>query len=545
MSDDDDTGDDPFPAATADDWRRAAERALQGAPLDSLTWRTEDCIALPPVAADDGSHPTPATREGRVAACTTVEDGDEALGALASGFDLVRVCYDHDEQAADLGELPLRRTLLEPLDAVSTTTALHELDGAAGIVLGWWGWTFAIEQATAAQQVGWLLSAAIDVLTESDDNAAARLVLDVPVGVEIITEVAKLRALRRLWAEVADERGLRAPLRLLATCPSFPHARRDAESNLLRATLAGFAAVTGGADVVELTPYRDDDEAVRLTLQQMHVMRDEAALDAVGDPFGGAGIVERATDELTAKGRAELARLRRLGGFLAAERDGDDERLEQLAEPFEAPLRRRDEAIATRRRVIVGINRFAAPSRDAVPQADGDVNACVNGDVDADDGSDWAQPGTLLSGHAGDAPAAFEFLRDRMLWHMAAGHDRPTVLLLPLGEVGPRRARADFAADLFRAGGFEIEDPGALDSVEAAVRRARGANAVVLCGDDASYPGVAPRLAAALPGARVFVAGRPPDGADAWGAAGFVFEGLDAIEFLCALQDDLGITRQP
>ena len=90
------------------------------------------------------------------------------------------------------------------------------------------------------------------------------------------------------------------------------------------AALAGCAALTGGADIVELTRYRGGAAAVRLTLQQLRVMHDEAGLDVVADPFGGAGIVELLTDELVDEGRRELARLRRLGGFLAAERDDEE-----------------------------------------------------------------------------------------------------------------------------------------------------------------------------------------------------------------------------
>jgi methylmalonyl-CoA mutase len=526
-----------FPAVTLDDWRREAERVLKGKPLDALTWRTEDGIDLAPVAPDrtDAVTASPG-RRGPVRTCATVEDPAGVDAALAAGFDRVRICYDHDEQAEALGNLPLDRVLLDPVDAVSATAALRDLPGAAGVVLGWWGWTHVAEHATPAQQIGWILSAAIDVATEADEDQVSRLVLEVPVGVEILTEVAKLRALRRVWTDVAAERELPPTLRLLATCPSFPHTRLDAESNLLRATLAGFAAVTGGADVVELAPYRDDDEAARLTLNQMHLMRDESALDVVADPLAGAGVVEQLTAELSRAGRAELDRLRGLGGFLAVERDWNEDRLEQLVEPHAEPQAARATAIARRRRGVVGINRFADPSRDAdVPRTE---------DAEEAYGA-WTEPDTSLAEWHADGVKEFEFLRERMLWHEDAGHTRPAVLLLPFGPVGWRRARADFAADLFRAAGFTIEDAGGLDSVDAAIERAAGAPVVVLCSDDASYPDAAPRVAAALPDCRVFVAGKAPDGADAWGVAGFVFQGVDAVAVLCALQDGLGIGRRP
>ena len=91
-----------------------------------------------------------------------------------------------------------------------------------------------------------------------DEGDEERLVLEVPVGAEVLTEIAKLRAIRRLWAEIAEERDLPATLRLLASGPAFPYTRLDPESNLLRATLAGFAALSGGADLLELAPFRAD-----------------------------------------------------------------------------------------------------------------------------------------------------------------------------------------------------------------------------------------------------------------------------------------------
>jgi methylmalonyl-CoA mutase len=340
----------------------------------------------------------------------------------------------------------------------------------------------------------------------------------------------------RIWAEVAEERDLPADLCLLASCPSFPFTRLDPESNLLRATLAGFAAITGGADIVELARYRETDEAARLTLNQLHLMRDESSLDFVADPFAGAGIVERLTDELTRAGREELDRLRSLGGFLAVERDWNEEKLEALVAPHEQPQLDRAADVAHRRRTIVGINRFADPARDASLDRTEDPESAYG---------TWTEDGTSLSDWSADGVKEFEFLRERMLWHEDSGNARPRVLLLPLGPVGWRRGRADFAADFFRAGGFGIDDAGGLDSLDAALERAAGASVVVVCSDDASYPELAPAIAAGLPDAMTYVAGRAPGGAEDWGVTGFVHVGADAIGTLCGLQDALGIRRHP
>ena len=138
------------------------------------------------------------------------------------------------------------------------------------------------------------------------------------------------------------------------------------------------------------------------------------------------------------------------------------------------------------------INRFADPARDESADRTEDPESAYG---------TWTEDGVSLSDWSADGVKEFEFLRERMLWHEDEGHERPCVLLLPLGPVGWRRGRADFAADVFRAGGFDVDDAGGLDTVEAAIARAEDARVVVVCSDDASYGELAPAIAAALPAA--------------------------------------------
>ncbi len=528
--------DGAFPRPDLAAWRDEAARALKGRPLASLTWRVEPGIELEPVQAERPDAVAAPFRTGPLRTCATVTDEDELAGALALGHDLVRVVYDGDDDDAP-ADLPQERVLYDPQSASGAALALSAFQACAGVVAGWDG----LDGATPSQCVGFLASLAVDVLERAPEGAAERLVVEVFVGTGILTEIAKLRALRRLWAEVAAERELPGTLRLLARCPGWPATRVDPESNLLRAALAGCAAIVGGADIVELVPYRVDDaarEASRLALNQVRLMRDESHLDAVADPCAGSGTIETLTDAFVRAGRAEFERLRGLGGMAAACESGDDARLARIVEPYDAAYAARRGDVATRRRTVVGVNRFADPSRDAAALADS---------VDEELFAVWAEPGASFDDEPHDGVDEFEYLRARALWHAAAGRAAPRVLLLPLGAPARRRARADFAADLFRAGGFAVEDPGAFDSVDAACAHARqsGAPVVVVCGDDADYAALVPQVVAALPGTAVIVAGRPPDGSDAWGAAAFAFEGADALTVLAGALDRAGVGRRP
>ncbi len=534
-----------FPLPTLNEWRTEAERVLRGKPLSSVTWTTEDGIDVPPLAPERREPaPTTPTRSGPLRTCTTAESEADVALHIEAGFDLVRICYDHEADADDLRDLDLSRVLLDPIAPSEAIAALEDLPAAAGVVLGLHGWMWAIEHATPAQQIGWILSAAVDVLEEVDAAHGARLLVEVPVGAELLTEVAKLRALRRAWCAIATERDLPETLHVVAALPSFPFTRLDAESNLLRASLAGFAAITGGADVLEPALYRDGmnpiDEA-RLALNQVRLMIEESALDVVLDPFAGSGTVELLSAELARAGRAEFDRLRALGGFMETSTTSDHDRLAELVELHGDLDEYRADLLARRQRTVVGVNRFADPTRDRDAARIEDPEELLEM---------WAEPGSSLGEEYADGVLEFEYLRERMLWHEDTGNARPEVLLLPLGPVGWRRARADFSADFFRAGGFAIADPGGFASLAEAVQHARecGAPIVVVCADDASHAELVPAITSDLPDALVYVAGRPPqDGEPSadWGAADFVFEGAHAIDILCAAQDRLDVRRMP
>jgi len=537
----DDGPTDDFPRPTLDEWQTEAERVLRGKPLSSVTWTTEDGIEVPPVVPelDEPAPPTP-TRAGRVQTCTTADSEEEIAGCVEAGFDLVSVWYDHEEDADVLAAMNLEHVLLDPMSPSQAIAAVEDLPQAAGVVLGT-EWMHYVESGTPAQQIGWVLSAAVDVLTELDAEHADRVYLEVAIGPDILTEVAKLRAIRRLWAEIAAERGLSNSVRLLAACPSFPFTRMDAESNLLRAALAGFAAIAGGADVIEMMPYRhgsDEAEEARLALGQVRMMLEESSLHSVVDPFAGAAAVELLTDGLVDAGRVEFHRIRKLQGFMVTCATGDDLRLMELVEPYADAHAARTKAVKERRRTIVGVNRFVDPTRDGDAPRIEDAELAVG---------KWSIPGTPLSEFRVNGVVEFEYLRERMQWHEEAGRARATVTLLPLGPVGWRRARADFAADFFRSGGFTIDDPGGFESATDALSHARreGAPIVVICSDDQSWGSLVPRITESLADRAVYVAGRPPVGDDSGAVTGYVFEGADAVTILCEAQDALGIRRLP
>lgn len=134
--------------------------------------------------------------------------------------------------------------------------------------------------------------------------------------------IAKLRALRLLWARLLElcDAPL-SPLRIHAETSWRMMIRSEPHTNLLRTTVAAFAAGVGGADSVAVLPFdaalgRSDRSARALARNIQHLLLEESHLYRVGDPSAGSGLVEALTEALAVSAWAEFQAIEREGGIL-------------------------------------------------------------------------------------------------------------------------------------------------------------------------------------------------------------------------------------
>ncbi|MCX8255228.1 MAG: methylmalonyl-CoA mutase family protein, partial [Beijerinckiaceae bacterium] len=136
------------------------------------------------------------------------------------------------------------------------------------------------------------------------DLARKKVAVLLAADAEALLGLAKVRAMRRLWARVEAASGLTPrPLRLHAETSWRMMTRRDPWTNVMRATAATFAAGLGGADAVTVLPMPlplglPDEPARRLARNVQRVLLDESNLAMVDDPAGGSGSFEALTDAL-------------------------------------------------------------------------------------------------------------------------------------------------------------------------------------------------------------------------------------------------------
>ena len=154
------------------------------------------------------------------------------------------------------------------------------------------------------------------------DDALAALEFRFAVTDDQFASMAKLRAARRLWNRVGDLCG--APeaargQRQHAVTSAAMMTRRDPFTNLLRTTVAGFAAAVAGAQAITVAPFdqalgRSDDLRRRIARNTQSVLHDEVSLARVADPAGGSWYVESLTEQLAEAAWDAFTALERAGG---------------------------------------------------------------------------------------------------------------------------------------------------------------------------------------------------------------------------------------
>ncbi|WP_327044182.1 methylmalonyl-CoA mutase family protein [Microbispora sp. NBC_01189] len=160
----------------------------------------------------------------------------------------------------------------------------------------------------------------------------ARVTFFLSAHSDFFEEVAKYRALRRMWAHwVRDELGVRDPraqlLRYHVQTSGVTNSARHAHVNIARSALQGLAAVCGGTQSLHVNGYDEavcipSEHAALTALRTQYVLLHETGVAKVADPLGGSYLVEYLTDALEERARRVLERIGELGGIVAATERG-------------------------------------------------------------------------------------------------------------------------------------------------------------------------------------------------------------------------------
>lgn len=383
--------------------------------------------------------------------------------------------------------------------------------------------------ATAVEEIGYAVATGVSYLRAlaaegvSPAGAFPHVEFRVSATADQFLTIASIRALRRLWARVGEvlevpesERGARVH----AVTSRRMFTRDDPWVNVLRSTIATFAASAGGADAITVLPYDTvaglpEKFSRRLARNTQTLLADESNVARVTDPAGGSWYVESLTDDLATKAWLVVQEVERSGGMAIALTGG------RIADRIAASRAATDEAVANRRQPITGVSMFPLAGETPLARTPRAT-------------PDW--PG--LTPHRDSE--AFEALRDRA----SAAETTPSVVIAALGERRDFGARETFVANLLAVGGIAAETVQGTPAEVAAAAEARHTDVVCLASSPKGYAAHGADTVAGLREAHVrevLVAGRRTELGDAAGEVdGEVRDGMDVVAFLSGLLDRLG-----
>ena len=385
-----------------------------------------------------------------------------------------------------------------------------------------------------AQELAFALSAALFYLRGLEqhgmdlDEARQTIEFRLAADASQFLTMAKFRALRLLWARIEQACGLTPqPACITGETAWRMMTRRDPWVNILRSTVAVFAAGLGGANAITVLPFTQslglpDAFARRIARNTQTVLIEESHLDKVTDPAAGSGGVEALTQELTDKAWALFQTIESEGGLFRSLTQG------QFVAKLASVRQHRDDDLAKRKQALTGTSEF--PDIAEVPVA---VLAPLG---------DLAHHGLLPAKRLSEP---FEALRDASDRMQAATGQRPAIFLANLGPVAAFTARSQFAKNFFEAGGIETRPSAGDTGIAALVEAFRQSNTPLacLCSSDEVYGEQALDVVRALKQAgasRILLAGRPAalqDPLTQAGLDGFIAVGVNLLQILQQLHD--------
>jgi methylmalonyl-CoA mutase N-terminal domain/subunit len=222
--------------------------------------------------------------------------------------------------------------------------------------------------SNAVQEVAFTLADAVEYMKTAMDAGlevdafAPQLSFFFIAGADLLEEVAKFRAARRMWARIVRDRfGARSEramkLRFHAQTSGAALTAQQPDNNIVRVTLYALAAVLGGAQSLH-TNSRDEalalptEESVQIALRTQQIIAHESGLADTIDPLGGSYVVEELTDEIERRAQEYLDEIDAMGGMVKAiERGYVQREIEDAAYAYQQGVEEGD-------RVVVGVNKY-------------------------------------------------------------------------------------------------------------------------------------------------------------------------------------------
>src|SRR5262249_15541572 len=230
---------------------------------------------------------------------------------------------------------------------------------------------YGIEEAggTAVQEIGLMLAFGVELVRAcvsaglDPDSVLPRFGFQFAQANDFFEEIAKIRAMRRIWATTMHDR-------FGAADPRSMHVRIHTHTsgavltaqqplvNIIRSTIHALGAVLAGTQAMEVSAYDEalsipTEEAATMALRIQQVIQEEIGVTSLSDPLGGSYYLESLTDRLASAAVGLADQVEELGGYVAAQQRG------WIRDEIEKAAATWREDVDSGRRRIVGVNCYA------------------------------------------------------------------------------------------------------------------------------------------------------------------------------------------
>jgi methylmalonyl-CoA mutase len=458
--------------------------------------------------------------------------------------------YDYLSSFAQVGELLFSENELSVQMAQLCTWASDNAPELRTILLD--GACWGNHGLDSMQELAYILASAnecIKILLEQEltmEQIVPRFQINLCLGSNLFMEIAKVRAMRLLWAELMKAYGVKDELQKVwihGVTSSFNKTQYDPYVNILRTATESFSGVIGGVDSLDVIPFDDkvkhsDEFSRRIARNQQIILKEETHLDKVIDPSGGCYYIETLTAQLAEKAWEKMQFIEEQGGMFYC----ISQRMIRIEVDMKAVERINN--VNKRNDVFIGINMFANPLEQPLEQPESNCHCELQAFFDeVEDIEQSDRPGLVealfnLDYHL-KAMDIVDFLAEAILkqatleevhfkLYSEDNHKETltpaleeqyatmniedlrasitkfqqqselvlSVFLANIGPITQHKARADFAQGFLQVGGFYVANNDGYASVKEATEAAlfSKAHAVCICSTDDTYPELVPAL---------------------------------------------------
>ncbi|WP_420491328.1 methylmalonyl-CoA mutase family protein [Neobacillus drentensis] len=405
--------------------------------------------------------------------------------------------------------------------------------------------------ANAVQELGIAIAEGIhylDILQDGEldlNLIVKKMVFQFSIGNNFFMEIAKLRAARILWNRITELYSIKDDARgmiISAETSTFTKSLYDPHVNLLRAGNEAFAAIIGGVQFLQVTPFDSlltvtTPFAERIARNIQLLLKQEAQLDKVIDPAGGSWYVEELTNQLAEKAWEFFQQIEKQGGILNVLTSN------WLQQEINTTYVKRNLDIQTRKQSMIGTNVYADINEpEPYPKQRNKNGLLTNGTYSVS--KIEAIPARRLS-------EPFEKLR-RMAKQLEGKIGTiPSVGMICLGEIKQHKPRLDFMKGFMEAGGLKVVDSSPILTLEDAKQFILDTptSYFCLCGSNEQYELAGKNILTALkstfPKRIFYLAGLPElEKQPEWQSVGikqFIHAGTNCYETLSDILTDMEV----